>query len=194
VLSENEGGDAVRLARHSVAARLGVPGANGAPHLTGVFDQPRGAFVTWKVASNGELRGCIGYPLPVLPLRQAIEEAAVAAAVDDPRFPPVRLAELGRLLAEVSVLGIPRPIPLEQRPAAVRPGIDGVIVASGRTSGLLLPQVATEQGWDAEELLDGTCEKAGLAPGAWKRAGVEVRTFEAEVFGETAPNGAVARR
>lgn len=192
MLTEGEGDAAVRLARRAVAELLGLDGAGPVP-LPPVFREPRGVFVTWKVAPEGRLRGCIGFPLPVLPLKEAIAQAAVAAAVEDPRFPPVTRGELGGLLAEVSVLGAPQLVPLAERPGRLVPGLDGVIVASGKRSGLLLPQVAAEQGWDAEALLDGTCEKAGLPVGAWRRPEVVVRSFRAEVFGERSPGGAVER-
>ena len=192
MLADSDGIAAVRLARASVAASLGR-GAAEAPDLPQVFGEPRGVFVTWKRARDEALRGCIGYPLPVLPLRRAVEEAAAAAAFEDPRFPPIRAEELPELLVEVSVLALPRPIAVADRPGGVRPGIDGLIVRRGRASGLLLPQVAPEQGWGAEAFLDGTCEKAGLPPGAWRRPDVDVRAFEAEVFGETSPGGPVVR-
>ncbi len=152
--------------------------------------------MTLKRYPSGDLRGCIGFPLPVLPLGQAIAEAAVSAAVDDPRFPPVTAHELGRLTVEVSILGLPTPIPAgppAATVAAVQVGRDGLIVDGRGTSGLLLPQVAPEQGWTAEELLSGTCEKAGLPPDAWRGPGVRIRRFEAEVFGEIAPRGGIVR-
>lgn len=192
MLADSDGVAAVRLARASVAAALGVAGSPP-PSLSPAFGEPRGAFVTWKRARDDALRGCVGYPLPGLPLRRAVEEAAAAAAFEDPRFPPIRAEELPKLLVEVSVLGPPRPIALADRPGAVRPGIDGLVVSRGRASGLLLPQVAPEQGWGAEEFLDGTCEKAGLPAGAWRRADVDVRAFEADVFGETSAGGPVVR-
>lgn len=190
---------AVRLARQAVlavvASRTTLPyGGDGAGRLAPVFRERRGVFVTWKVHPGGRLRGCIGFPLPVLPLADAIRRAAVSAAIEDPRFPPVTAPELAGLSAEVSVLGIPLPLSPTDRARGVVPGRDGVIVETDRTSGLLLPQVAGELGWTAEELLDGTCEKAGLAPGAWRRPEVQVRTFQAEVFGEDAPGGEVHRR
>lgn len=194
MLGEEEGAAAVHLARRSVA-RLFDPDRHpaGPFPLPAVFRERRGAFVTWKVHPTGGLRGCIGYPLPVLPLAEAIERAAVSAAVEDPRFPRVTPREFSELFAEVSVLGVPTPVPLEARATAVRPGVDGVIIETSSRSGLLLPQVATEQGWNALELLDGTCEKAGLSAGAWRRPSVTVRTFRAEIFRERSPGGPVGR-
>ncbi len=194
MLAEEEGAEAVRLARRSVGRLFGPNGSDRERSvLPPVFRERRGAFVTWKVHPGGGLRGCIGYPLPVLALAEAIERAAVSAALEDPRFPPVTPEEFPELFAEVSVLGVPTPVPLAERASSIRPGVDGLIVEAGSRSGLLLPQVALEQGWNTVELLDGTCEKAGLAPGAWRRPSVTVRSFRAEVFQERSPGGVVAR-
>ena len=199
MLSAEEGTQAVRLARASVTGRLGAArpaGPRAVEPLPPVFQESRGAFVTLRRYPNGELRGCIGFPLPILPLERAVAEAAVSAATDDPRFPPVRAGELDALTVEVSVLTVPQPLAAarpEDRVREVRVGRDGLIVDGFGTSGLLLPQVAPEQGWDAEELLDGTCEKAGLPPRAWRDARVRVRRFEAEVFSEQSPGGTVER-
>ena len=197
MLSDEEGASAVRLARASGAAALRA-GRNGAatPELGAVFRERRGVFVTWRRFPSSELRGCIGFPLPVLPLERAIAEAAVAAATEDPRFPRVRAEELPALTVEVSVLTVPETIRADApvaRLGAVVAGRDGLIVEGFGTQGLLLPQVATEMGWSAEELLDGTCEKAGLRPGAWRDPRVTVRRFAAEVFAETRPEGPIKR-
>jgi uncharacterized protein (TIGR00296 family) len=201
VIAPADGERAVHLARAAVERAVGagpshrIPdvAAEGLPRL---FREPRGVFVTLKMYPSGDLRGCIGYPLPVLPLEEAIRDVAQAAALEDPRFPPVRPEELTELVIEVSVLTVPHAIrstsPGETL-AAVRPGRDGLIVEAHGRRGLLLPQVATEQGWNAEQLLEGTCEKAGLPSGAWREPGVRVRRFEAEVFGEERPRGAVVR-
>ena len=200
MVSDTTGEQAVRWARASIEAALG--GGGPAPRSPSPearppeFDERRGAFVTLKQSPSGELRGCIGFPLPVLPLGSALAQAAVAAAEDDPRFHPVRAPELGRLTIEVSILGLPRPVPVgtpAETVAAIEVGRDGLIVDGWGASGLLLPQVAPEQGWNAEELLAGTCEKAGLPPDAWRKTGVRIRRFEAEVFGEVTPRGAVVR-
>jgi uncharacterized protein len=153
--------------------------------------------VTLKEFPSGRLRGCIGFPLPVLPLQRAIAEAAVSAGTEDPRFPKVRPAEIERLIVEVSVLTPPETVPgraPEEILRAVEPGRDGLIVEGYGTSGLLLPQVAREEGWSSEELLDGTCGKAGLPPGAWRNTEqVRVQRFQAQVFAEQRPGGPVAR-
>jgi uncharacterized protein len=196
VLSVEDRTEALRIARRAVERAVGPRGDEdpAEPFTTAPtsreFDERRGVFVTLKRYPDEELRGCIGYPLPVLPLREALPRAAAAAATQDPRFPPVRTGDLPRLLIEVSVLTEPVLLPSGRKDellAAIEVGRDGLIVEGFGTSGLLLPQVAPEQGWNAEEFLDGTCEKAGLAPGAWRRPGVKVRRFSAEVFHERAP-------
>jgi len=202
MLSATEGARAVALARTSMAEALrpapgsAAPPEGGAP-LPPVFDELRGVFVTLRRHPGGRLRGCIGYPLPVLPLRAALREAAVSAATEDPRFPPIRAPELAALTVEVSVLTLPIPLTAgrpEELLEQIRVGRDGLIVDGYGTSGLLLPQVGTEQGWSAEELIDGTCAKAGLPSGAWRDPRVTVRRFEAEVFGERSPSGEVVRQ
>jgi uncharacterized protein (TIGR00296 family) len=202
VVTTEDGIRAVRLVRASLVSALGNPSGPGAravrdDDLTAVFDEPRGVFVTLRRYPGARLRGCIGYPLPILPLRTALVQAAVSAATEDPRFPPVEARELDALTLEVSVLSVPVPLRAnrpEERVREVRVGRDGLIVEGYGTSGLLLPQVGPEQGWTAEELLDGTCEKAGLRPGAWRDPKVEVRRFEAEVFAERTPAGEVLRQ
>jgi hypothetical protein len=202
VLSADEGMVAVRLARRALESALN-PRTAPEPlssveetHLPPVFDEHRGVFVTLKRHPSGMLRGCIGYPLPVLPLRSALVRAAVSAAVEDYRFRPVAATELPRLTIEVSVLTPPEPLRFsssEEAIRAVKVGRDGLIVEGLGTSGLLLPQVAPEEGWSAEELLDGTCEKAGLPPRSWQDPRVKVRRFEAEIFREVAPGGEIVR-
>ena len=143
------------------------------------LEQRGGAFVT-LTSADGSLRGCVGMPEPLYPLDQAVARAAIAAAVHDRRFEPVELAELSRLRLHVSVLGPLSPI----APSAVEVGIHGLVVRCDGRSGLLLPQVAAERGWDRERFLDETCRKAGLAAGTWRRPECELMGFTATVFGE----------
>ncbi len=201
MLTDEDGSAAVAWARASIAAGLGAargPDDRALDPTAGrpVFAEPRGVFVTLKRHPSGDLRGCIGYPLPYLPLATAIARSALAAATEDPRFPRVRANELTGLTVEVSVLTVPTPV-LGRTPEEIVDGVkvgrDGLIVEGRGTSGLLLPQVAPEQGWSAEELLDGTCEKAGLPRGCWKLPGIHVRRFEAEIFAERSPHGPVER-
>ena len=192
---------AVRIARAALEEALGRSGPAAdvlpGPRLEGTFNEPRGVFVTLHRYPEEELRGCIGFPLPVYPLREALGRAAVAAAFEDPRFAPVDRGELDRIVVEVSLLTTPAPLPTgppDARARAVRVGRHGLVVRRGRRSGLLLPQVAQEYGWSAEEFLGQTCEKAGLPPHAWRDPATVVEAFEAGVFGEESPNGPIRPR
>ena len=151
---------------------LGVP-ANGPWH------EPRAAFVTLKAGHR--LRGCIGHILPVGPLWKDLRDNAIAAAVRDPRFPPVTREELDRLAIEVSVLTRPRPVP---GPEAFVVGRHGVILEARGRRAVFLPQVAVEQGWDLKTTLTRLARKAGLPPDAWRWPDARLRVFEAQVFGE----------
>jgi AmmeMemoRadiSam system protein A len=149
------------------------------PMLTAV----QGAFVTLHT-SDGDLRGCIGHIEGVLPLIETIQEMAVAAATQDPRFPTVRCEEVPSLQIEISVMS---PITEIQSMEEIEVGRHGLIVSCGYRRGLLLPQVATEYNWDCDEFLCHTCQKAGLPPHAWKDDATKIECFEAEVFGEPKP-------
>lgn len=166
------------LARETIRKYLALGERGGEPVPAPVFQEERGVFVT--LHRGGELRGCIGYPLPMKPLWEAVQEMALAAAFDDPRFPAVGKGELGELDIEISVLTVPRPV---AGPKDVRVGVDGIIISKGRHRGLLLPQVPLEQNWDLEQYVSYGCRKAGLAADEWKR-GVGIETFQAVVFGE----------
>jgi len=151
-----------------------IPNTN--PHLR----EPRGAFTT--LHANGALRGCIGFVMAVAPLEQTILETARAAALEDPRFPPVTEAELESLQLEISVLS---PM-FEIAPEDVVVGRHGLMVTYKGRRGLLLPQVAPEWGWDRETFLEQTCKKAGL-PLRVLGEGAKLEAFTAEVFGEAQP-------
>ncbi len=157
------------------------------------FDEKYGVFVTLKHYPTETLRGCIGFPKPVESVRMELVDAAFAAAFEDPRFVPVSHKELDELIVEVSILS--EPIAVKSRsPAGLRRlkiGRDGVIIEYGLYSGLLLPEVAVEQKWDKEQLLDGACEKAGLPTGYWKQPNVKLYKFETQVFTEETPSGNV---
>lgn len=142
------------------------------------FSQKRGVFVT--LHRHGELRGCIGYPLPIKPLLQAVVDNAIASATEDPRFPAVTVDELGEIDIEISVLTVPTEVGGVED---VQVGRDGIIISDGFNRGLLLPQVPVEQQWDLEEYISYGCLKAGLPRDTWKR-GVKIETFQAIVFGE----------
>jgi uncharacterized protein (TIGR00296 family) len=183
LLNTDEGEMAIQLARGAIEYSI-TKKPKPTLALTPVFWDKRGIFVTLTKA--GELRGCIGFPYPVMPLRDAIEDAAVAAATGDPRFPPVRKEELSSIRLEVTILTVPCTIVGEpgKRPEKIVVGRHGLIVRGRGTSGLLLPQVATEYGWDSSTFLDHTCIKAGLPEQCWTYANVEVLTFEGQIFTE----------
>jgi hypothetical protein len=195
------GSAAVRRAREALEAAVrGEPtapleGRRNDDDAIPELGESRGVFVTLNAQPGDRLRGCIGFPLPVFPLRTALVRAAASAALEDPRFRPVRRPELDHLTVEVSVLTVPEPIPgsPEQRHREVTVGRDGLIVEAGDDYGLLLPQVAPEQGWDSVRFLEGTCEKAGVPPDAWRRPGTNVHRFRAEIFRERSPNGPIDR-
>jgi AmmeMemoRadiSam system protein A len=178
MLSDSQKHALVDLARRSVFAK--VAGAGEPAPLAIDLPDASGAFVTIK--RDGALRGCLGTLECPLGLAREVSRCAADAASADPRFPPVSAAELNELSVEVSVLG-----PLEKidanDPGAFAIGRHGLVVEQGRRRGLLLPQVATEWGWTAEQFLRQTCVKAGLPGDAWQH-GAGIYRFEAEVFGE----------
>ena len=183
LLTTEEGMMALRLARGAIEYCIGNK-PKPPLALTPVFNEKRGVFVTLTKA--GQLRGCIGFPYPVIPLGDAIEDAAVAAATGDPRFPRVRKDELSSIRLEVTILTIPTQLNVEpcERPDNIEVGKHGLIVRGRGTSGLLLPQVATEYCWDSPTFLEHTCIKAGLPGQSWMTPNVEVLTFEGQIFTE----------
>jgi AmmeMemoRadiSam system protein A len=176
-LSDTARAELLLIAREAVSRYLKDGTVPSGPPSHSRLAEPGAAFVT--LTAGGHLRGCIGYTEVVAPLYRVVREVAVAAATEDPRFPPVSPGELGSLRFAVSVLAAPRPI----RPEAVRVGTHGLIVSQGGQKGLLLPQVAVEHGWSPEVFLSRACVKAGLSPDAW-REGAEIQAFTAELFSE----------
>lgn len=140
--------------------------------------RPSGAFVTLRTR-DGHLRGCIGSIHPVFPLFRAVWQSALNAAFRDPRFLPISSEEWKNLELEISVMG---PIERVASVEEITIGRDGLIISIGSSAGLLLPQVASEHGWDRETFLSHTCVKAGLHPGAWRSADTKIERFSAEVF------------
>jgi AmmeMemoRadiSam system protein A len=174
-----EGGTLLAIARAAVASELGLPAASvGA--LTPALAEPLGVFVTLATRTPHGLRGCVGFVEARRPLAEGVAEAARAAAFRDSRFAPVTAAEYPGLGFEVSVLSRPEPI----APTDVTVGVHGLILRHAGRSGLLLPQVPGEYGWNREQFLEALCRKAGLAPGAWKAPDAELLGFTAQVFEE----------
>jgi AmmeMemoRadiSam system protein A len=143
-------------------------------------------FVT--LFEQGELRGCMGALEPLRALPQAVADAALLAALGDPRFWPVGAGELPDIELEISVLG---PMQPARRPEKIRLGTDGVMIEARGRRALLLPQVAPEQGWDAQQLWRGVSHKAGLDDDAWRGRGARLWIFQVARFGGPAapPNG-----
>jgi hypothetical protein len=187
LLSLEDGRRAVELARKSIEHYLENRSVLK-EKLEGVFSEKRGVFTT--LTKHGDLRGCIGFPYPIKRLDEAIIESAISAAVDDPRFQPVKLSEMDEIIVEVTVLTPPEKIEAKPRkiPEHVEIGRHGLIVKMGPFSGLLLPQVAVEYNFDEEEFLCQTCMKAGLPPDCWL-TGAEVYRFEGQIFKEKEPRG-----
>ena len=140
----------------------------------------QGAFVTLRRQGDGALRGCIGLVRADTSLADVVSHVAVAAALRDDRFDPVTAPELPSLAIEISILGPTSPIP----PHEVVVGETGLLIRGSGRQGLLLPQVAVEQGWDRETFLDRACLKAGLLPSAWRNPETEIHAFRCQVFGE----------
>ena len=175
VTSQEDKKKLFEIARKAIKARLS--GETYSPPHVPSLEAKRGAFVTLKI--DGNLRGCIGQIRAYQPLYQTIAEMAVAAAFEDPRFPQLSQDEFEKLEYEISVLS-----PLERVHdfSTIKVGRDGLMIKMDFHSGLLLPQVATEYGWDVTEFLEQTCLKAGLPKNSYKNKSAEVYKFSAEVF------------
>jgi len=194
-LSDSDGILLVKTARKAVTEFL----SNGnriklESDLEEKFSFNSGVFVTLNNPDG--LRGCIGFPIPEKKLSYAIIEGAIAAATEDPRFPSVKTNELNDIIFEVTVLTPPVEIDVSDPTEYLEKiivGRDGLIIRHSFSSGLLLPQVPVEYGWNVEEFLQHTCEKAGLARDTWKNEGVKIERFEGIIFKEEAPNGAIVR-
>lgn len=170
----------LRVARQTLTEYL----SNGArPALSAQsprLQAPRATFVTLRVRSTGELRGCRGEIVARMPLIESVQNNAIYSAVDDWRFERVKASEVPNLHIEISVLTPMRPI----QPQDVQVGRHGLMIVVGNHSGLLLPQVPVEQGWDRETFLRGLCHKAWLPDYAWQDKDAQLLAFEAIVFGE----------
>ncbi|MCK4367859.1 MAG: TIGR00296 family protein [Thermoplasmata archaeon] len=160
------------------------------------FGEKSGVFVTIDTFPARDLRGCIGYPEPFFPLKEALVKAS-QEATRDPRFPPLREDELDDIVIEVSLLTPPEEIPATKPKEYLKSiviGRDGLIARKGVFRGLLLPQVPIDWEWDAEEFLSHTCMKAGLRPDDWLKGDTRIYKFSAEIFGEKTPRGEIERR
>ena len=199
-LSIEEGKFIVHLARNAVKTYLETEKTITAPENTPkkLFEHC-GVFVTINSLKNGDkqLRGCIGYPYPTTPLVEAVIDSAINAATQDPRFCPLSLNELAKVVFEVSVLTPPEAIEMKNPKeylTKIKVGEDGLIFEKGFSKGLLLPQVPVEWGWCEEEFLCQCCIKAGLPPDSWLTKGAKIYKFRAIIFEEETPQGEIKRK
>jgi uncharacterized protein (TIGR00296 family) len=210
MILDEEGEKAVKLARTVVEAHLDwltSPGSTHDRNANNDYDnielnrdaESYGVFVTLNYIDSHKqehLRGCIGFPIAEKSLYRSIIDASIAAATQDPRFPPVDKKELAEIVFEVSILTPPEQIKV-QNPMeylnAIKIGRDGLILTWRYGSGLLLPQVPVEFKWDIEEYLANLCYKAGAPPDIWLMSDSKLYSFQANIYRESDPNGNVVR-
>ena len=194
-LTDRDGEVLVKAARLAVSEYLRTGKKIDIPEeVRAGFSYNAGVFVT--ISKDEKLRGCIGFPTPERRLCQSLLDAAVASATEDPRFLPVDKDEIGMVSFEVTVLTPPEEVRVEdpsQYPSAIRDGRDGLVVKWQYGSGLLLPQVPVEYGWNETEFLYHACQKAGAPGDCWKQKGTIIMRFEGTVFRESFPLGPVVR-
>ena len=178
-LSTDDKKTLLAIARQAIAARLSGEETPSFENRSAALEAKLGAFVTLN--KQGRLRGCIGTFRAAEPLYQTIARMALEAAFSDPRFSPLEKEELEILDIEISVL---TPMKRIYDPELVEVGKDGLYIRQGMYSGVLLPQVPVEYGWDRTQFLEQTCRKAGLPTDSWKSEQTELYVFQAEIFGE----------
>jgi AmmeMemoRadiSam system protein A len=180
ILTEKEKRSLLEIARCAIAAELKSTSHPSMTHHSEALDRRSGVFVTLRMGDD--LRGCIGYIEPLFPLARAVQDAAVKAAMEDPRFKPVTPQEMKNITIEISVLS---PLSELQDTEKIEIGRHGLVIDAGYRRGLLLPQVATEYQWDRKQFLKQISLKAGLQPDAWKQKGIKLFTFTVEKFDES---------
>jgi len=194
-LTLEEGEFLVNLARQTVTEYLKNGKILQVPEsISSKLMEPCGVFVTLNSFHNGakRLRGCIGLPYPTTPLVQAVIEAALSAATQDPRFQPVASEELDQITFEVSVLTPPEHVKVEKPtdyPSKIKVGRDGLVIEKSYCKGLLLPQVPIELDWNEEEFLCQCSMKAGLSPDSWLIKDTKIYRFSCVIAQETTPKG-----
>ncbi len=196
-ITAEQGAYLVSLARRAIEGYFATGRRIQPDKSGGALSEKRGVFVTLQSYPARELRGCIGYPLPIKELASAIVDSALSAAFEDPRFPPLEKAELQKAVIEVSVLTVPEEIKVKATgdyPKKIKIGRDGLIINYGYASGLLLPQVPIEWNWDENEFLSSLCEKAGLPGQMWRSPSVKIQSFQASIFSEEKPGGKAVQK
>ncbi len=192
MLTLEEGTKAVHFARQIIQDHL-QHAKHTSSNLGGSFHQKQGVFVTLHTFPDHELRGCIGIPLPIMTLEEALIESA-KSVTRDPRFPPLQRKELDAIVVETTVLTKPQRINAPQPQDYLKHiliGRDGLLVEQSFYKGLLLPQVPVEQEWEPEEYLSHACMKAGLPPDAWIDKATKISTFQGQIFTEIKPQGSI---
>ena len=193
-LTQEDGEFLVRLARKTVEEYLTkgkIIEVEAPPKLM----KYGAAFVTILTYPDRELRGCIGYVEPIKPLAETVRDVAIAAATQDPRFPPMSPSELDSVVFEVSVLADHTPFkPAREALPYIDIGTTGLIIRRGPFSGVLLPEVPVEYCWDPETFIAQTCIKAGLPPDCWLYPDTEAIVYRGRVWTEVEPRGAVVER
>jgi len=184
MVSKEDGRLLLKIARQSVESVFSKLPYNLDLKTQKQFSERAGVFVT--LYKGRDLRGCIGFVEPVYSIGEAVIEAARSAAFRDPRFMPVAKDELKQIRFEVSILTVPEEISVADAGGLkqIRIGKDGLMVRLGMNSGLLLPSVAVEHKWSAEQFIMHACEKSGLPPEAWSDPACHVYKFQAQVFRE----------
>lgn len=177
-LSDQDRRTLLARARQAISETISSLTLPDLPLPLGRLTDVRGVFVTLR--SNGKLRGCIGRSDAAHGLAETVAQCAIAAALHDPRFEPLRVEELPHLEIEISVLSELLPV----RPEEIERGIHGICVSRNGNRGLLLPQVVLEHGWSTTHFLEAACRKAGLGAGAWREPETKLFTFTTEVFSD----------
>ena len=179
-LTDQESLALLRIAREAIEAQVKEGHYEVRPCSEAALNLPCGCFVT--ITRDKQLRGCIGNFRTDNPLYHEVAEMAMAAASQDPRFPPMDTRDLENFSLEISVLSPLRKI---TDPEEIRVGTHGIYLEKGHRRGVLLPQVATEYGWDRETFLQQTCRKAGLPDHAWQDSGIDIFIFSARILKES---------
>ncbi len=202
MLSLEEGKLLVELARKNIESYIKTGKKIEIPeNISEKLNEKAGVFVTLRkivgTDQEKELRGCIGYPLPYMPLVDAVIESSISSATRDSRFPPLKEDELDKIIVEVSALTPPQEIKVDKPEEYLEKiiiGRDGLIVEYGGYSGLLLPQVPVDWKWDVKTYLEHLMQKAWLPKDIWRQEKVKILSFQAEIFEEEKPHGEIVQR